>query len=112
MELLIPGGLAVVDETLVVADLQSLRGVDIATRKDAWVLRNIFASSPLGTTTAVANHGENLLLTSWLDNTVKILDPKTGEIVQSIEDWEHLYRLFHLASITPSHCMLIRRSRF
>ncbi len=80
-----PGGLAVVDETLVVADLQSLRGVDIATRKDAWLLRNIFASSPLGTITAVANHGENLLLTSWLDNTVKILDPKTGEIVQSIE---------------------------
>ena len=80
-----PGGLAVVDETLVVADLQSLRGVDIATRKDAWVLRNIFASSPLGTTTAVANHGEYLLLTSWLDNSVKMLDPKTGEIVQSIE---------------------------
>ena len=80
-----PGGLAVVDETLVVADLQSLRGVDIATTKDAWVLRNIFRSAPLGTTTAVANHGENLLLTSWLDNSVKMLDPKTGEIVQSIE---------------------------
>lgn len=80
-----PGGLAVVGGTLVIADLQSLRGVDIATQKDSWILRNIFRSAPLGTTTSVANHGENLLLTSWLDNSVKVLDPKIGEIVQSIE---------------------------
>ena len=80
-----PGGLAVSGSTLVIADLQSLRGVDIATRQDAWLLTNIFRSSPLGTTTAVSNYGDNLLLTSWLDNSVKVLDPSTGEIIQSIE---------------------------
>ena len=80
-----PGGLTVLDETLVVADIQSLRAVDIATRNDVWVLRNIFRSAPLGTTTSVSNDSGNLLLTSWLDNSVKVLDPKTGEIVKSIE---------------------------
>ena len=49
-----PGGLTVLDETLVVADIQSLRAVDIATRNDVWVLRNIFRSAPLGTTTSVS----------------------------------------------------------
>lgn len=80
-----PGGLTVLDETLVVADIQSLRAVDIATRNDVWVLRNIFRSAPLGTTTSVSTDSGNLLLTSWLDNSVKVLDPKTGEIVKSIE---------------------------
>ena len=80
-----PGGLAVTGNALVIADLQSLRGVDIASRQDAWLLTNIFRSSPLGTTTAVSNYGNNLLLTSWLDNSVKVLDPSTGEIIQSIE---------------------------
>ena len=80
-----PGGLAVTGNALVIADLQSLRGVDIATRQDAWLLTNIFRSSPLGTTTAVSNYGDNLLLTSWLDNSVKVLDPSTGEIIQSIK---------------------------
>ena len=32
--------------------------------------------------TSIAPVGGNLLLTSWLDNSVKILDPLTGEIVQ------------------------------
>lgn len=80
-----PGGLAVLDEQLIVADLQSLRAIDMGTREDSWVLRNIFQSSPLGTTTAVSTLGENLLLTSWLDNSVKLLNPNTGAVMQSME---------------------------
>ena len=91
-----PGGLTVTGNALVIADLQSLRGVDINIT-DAWLLTNIFRSSPLGTTTAVSNYGDNLLLTSWLDNSVKVLDPSTGEIIQSIEG--SVFPLLHRLAI-------------
>ena len=56
------------------------------TQSEDWVIRNIFRVAPIGTTTSIAPVGGNLLLTSWLDNSVKILDPLTRELVHSIEN--------------------------
>lgn len=81
-----PGGLVIHDDKIVIADIQSLRAVDAVTADDVWTLRNIFRFAPIGTVTAVANHGANLLLTSWLDNTVKVLDPSSGEISLSLNN--------------------------
>ena len=81
-----PGGLAIYDESLAIADLQSVRSINIFTQSEDWVIRNVFRVAPIGTTTSIAPLGGNLLLTSWLDNSVKILDPLTREIVQSIEN--------------------------
>ena len=81
-----PGGLAIYDESLAIADLQSVRSINIFTQSEDWVMENVFRVAPIGTTTSIAPFGGNLLLTSWLDNSVKILDPLTKEIVQSIEN--------------------------
>ena len=56
------------------------------TQSEEWVIRNVFKVAPIGTTTSIAPVGGNLLLTSWLDNSVKMLDPLTGEILHSIEN--------------------------
>jgi sugar lactone lactonase YvrE len=79
-----PGGLVVHEDNLVVADIQSVRAVSARTGDDVWTLRNIFQFAPIGTATAIANHGADLLLTSWLDNSVKVLDPISGEITQAL----------------------------
>lgn len=79
-----PGGLVVHDNNLVVADIQSVRAVNAGTGDDVWTRRNIFQFAPIGTATAIANHGADLLLTSWLDNTVKVLDPISGEITLAL----------------------------
>tara|TARA_B100000900_G_scaffold406657_1_gene418027 strand:+ start:2416 stop:4035 length:1620 start_codon:yes stop_codon:yes gene_type:complete len=79
-----PGGLVVHNGTIVIADIQSVRAVDAVTGDDVWTLRNIFQFAPIGTATAVANHGADLLLTSWLDNSVKVLNPDSGEITLSL----------------------------
>ncbi|MEG3592905.1 MAG: hypothetical protein VX363_01615 [Pseudomonadota bacterium] len=75
-----PGGVVIHNGTIVIADIQSVRAVDVVTADDVWTLRNIFQFAPIGTATAVANHGSDLLLTSWLDNSVKVLNPTSGEI--------------------------------
>ena len=81
-----PGGLAIYGDSLAIADLQSVRSINMVTQSEDWVIRNVFRVAPIGTTTSIAPVGGKLLLTSWLDNSVKILDPLTGEIVHSIEN--------------------------
>ncbi len=80
-----PGGLAVYKNSLVVADIQSVRAFNIDDKNQEWVLRNIFRASPLGANTSAAALDEQVLLVSWVDNTVKILDPETGNITKSFE---------------------------
>ena len=80
-----PGGLAISQNNLVVADIQSVRAFNLSTKEEDWVLRNIFRSSPLGASTSAASLDNNIILTSWLDNTVKILDPSNGQIIKSFE---------------------------
>ena len=80
-----PGGLAVYKDSLVVADIQSVRSFNIDTKNQDWVLRNIFRASPLGANTSAAILDDHVLLTSWVDNTVKILDPISGKIIKSFE---------------------------
>ena len=80
-----PGGLAVYKNTLVVADIQSVRSFNINNQNQDWVLRNIFRSSPLGANTSAAILDDHILLTSWVDNTVKILNPESGKIIKSFE---------------------------
>ena len=80
-----PGGLAVYKDSLVIADIQSVRSFNINNRNQDWVLRNIFRASPLGANTSAAILDDYVLLTSWVDNTVKILNPENGKIVKSFE---------------------------
>jgi len=80
-----PGGLAVYKDSLIVADIQSVRAFNIGNKNQEWVLRNIFRASPLGANTSAAILGDHVLLVSWVDNTVKILEPESGNIIKSFE---------------------------
>ena len=83
-----PGGLAVYKDNLIVADIQSVRAFNIDDKNQEWVLRNIFRASPLGANTSAAILDDHVLLVSWVDNTVKILEPESGNIIKSFEGLE------------------------
>jgi sugar lactone lactonase YvrE len=68
---------------VVIADLQSLRGFDAQTGVATFVERNVFGISDMGSVTNVAVDGENLILTSWLDDSVKVWDPEQRSVLVS-----------------------------
>ena len=68
---------------VVVADLQSIRGYDAVSGESTFVHRNVFGVSEMGSVTNIATDGSNLILTSWLDGTVKIWDPVARNVVES-----------------------------
>jgi WD40 repeat protein len=67
----------------VIADLQSIRAFDAATGVATFVERNVFGVSEMGSVTNIAIDGENLILTSWLDGSVKIWDPEARKVLES-----------------------------
>tara|TARA_Y100001970_G_scaffold180262_1_gene219458 strand:- start:1586 stop:3160 length:1575 start_codon:yes stop_codon:yes gene_type:complete len=75
-----PGGLTVYKSNLVVADVQSVKAYNTQTKERSWSINNVFRTSELGATTSVSNLGDKILLTSWIDNTVKIFNPITKKI--------------------------------
>jgi sugar lactone lactonase YvrE len=87
-----PGGLALRETSgdegqprleIVIADLQSIRGFDASTGASTFVERNVFGVSEMGSVTNIAIDGENLLLTSWLDGSVKVWDPNERKVLES-----------------------------
>ncbi len=79
------GGIAVSGNDIVVADIQSVKAYDTMDGSESWNYRNVFRVSPHGANTAVSAFDNYVILTSWLDNHVKIMRPDTGEIVESID---------------------------
>ena len=74
-----PGGITAVTRggvtELVVADLHSIRGFDAHSGDSTFTQRNILGMGALGSALAVAADGENLILTAWTDNNVRVWDP-------------------------------------
>lgn len=60
---------------LVVADLHSIRGFDLHSGDSTFTQRNILGMGALGSALAVSADGENLILTAWTDNNVRVWDP-------------------------------------
>jgi len=81
-----PGGVAVHGDQVVVADFHSLRGYAPDTGTELFVQRNVLGVSELGSIVAVADDGEHLLLTSWMDNNVRVWDPETQQTLARYED--------------------------
>ena len=81
-----PGGLTlrtgVEGLEVVVADLQSVRSFDAVSGESTGIERNVFGVSEIGSVTNIAADGANLILTSWLDGTVKIWDPVARRIIE------------------------------
>ena len=81
-----PGGVAVRSKDghheVVVADLQALRGFDGATGAATFVERNILGVSPIGRSLTVAPDGDLLVLSSWVDEDVRVWDPVAHKVVE------------------------------
>jgi len=80
------GGIAVLENDIVVADIQSVKAYSTKNGDESWNYRNTFRVSPMGANTAVSTFKDNLILTSWLDGHVKIMRPDTGEIIESLDN--------------------------
>ena len=79
------GGLTILGNNIVVADIQSVKAYSLDDGSESWNYKNVFRISPHGANTSVSNFNENIILSSWLDNHVKIMNPNTGEILKSLE---------------------------
>jgi sugar lactone lactonase YvrE len=80
-----PGGVAVVPrpdggETVIVADMWTLRSYDGATGAERGVERAV-------TPHTVFRDGDHLVLTSWFANVVQVWDPATRKMVESYDDF-------------------------
>lgn len=80
--LVAPGGAALVGGSLWIADSYQLAEIDPASGE---VLRLVQSGTALAQT--VAADGEDLLLTSWLQNRVQIWDPVSGEVELDLFDF-------------------------
>ena len=79
------GGIAVSGNDIVVADIQSVKAYSTIDGSESWNYKNVFRVSPHGANTAVSSFDNYVILTSWLDNHVKIMRSDNGEIVESFE---------------------------
>ena len=69
-----------------VADIQSVKAFSTKTGQESWNYKNTFRVAPHGANTAVSTFEDYVILTSWIDNTLKIMKPESGEILGSLED--------------------------
>lgn len=74
-----PGGLAVIGDTVWVADVHALRGFDRETGEETITQRNVVGMGALGGSLNLAADGEVLILSSWFDGDVRIWDPQAQE---------------------------------
>ena len=89
-----PGGLTLRDGEqgleVVIADLQSVRGFDASTGEPTFVHRNVFGTGEMGSATNISTdnsgNGKNLILTTWLDGTVKVWDPIAQSVLETHGD--------------------------
>ena len=81
-----PGGVAVRvrdgKPEVVVADLQALRAFDGTTGASTFAQRNILGVSELGSSLTVAADGDLLVLSSWVDEDVRVWDPIARKVVE------------------------------
>lgn len=79
------GGISVINGNIAIADVQSVKAYNSDNGQEAWNYKNTFRVSPIGANTAISTFNDYLILTSWVDNNLKIMKPDTGEIVESLE---------------------------
>lgn len=71
-----PGGLAVIGDTIWVADVHAVRGFDRNTGEEIMTQRNVVGMGELGGSLNLSADGDMLILSSWFDGDVRIWDPQ------------------------------------
>jgi sugar lactone lactonase YvrE len=77
-----PGGITLLGDKLVVADLHAIRFFDKNTGEQTSVQRNVLGMGKMGGAVNVSADGNNLILVSWIDNDVRVWDPVAEEVVE------------------------------
>ena len=79
-----PGGLAVIGNTVWVADVHALRGFDRNTGEEIITQRNVVGVGELGGSINLSADGDQLILTSWFDGDARIWDPQAEQRLDDI----------------------------
>ncbi len=79
-----PGGLAVIGDTVWVADVHALRGFDRDTGEEIITQRNVVGVGELGGSINLSADGDRLVLTSWFDGDARIWDPQAEQRLDHI----------------------------
>jgi sugar lactone lactonase YvrE len=75
-----PGGIAVQGDSIFVAEPSAIREFDRQSGVQTGIEPSL-AFSDLGTPVTISAYGDELTLTSWFDNSVRLWNRETGEIV-------------------------------
>lgn len=76
-----PAGVAVMGDTLLVAEPQAIRGFDRLTGAPTGLIRGVFGVSEVGNPVTIAASDGEVITTSWIDNTVRVTDWPDGQTV-------------------------------
>ena len=79
-----PGGLAVIGDTVWVADVHAIRGFDRNTGEEVVTQRNVVGVGELGGSINLSVDGDTLILTSWFDGDARIWDPQAEQRLDHI----------------------------
>lgn len=99
-----PGGIAVYNDALYVADTNSYRVLDRKTGLIKQTLRNIV--TPIQNPLNISVNEKNTIVSSWFANTVQRLNRKTGAVLNTYTDFELPYDAIELSdsSILVADC--------
>jgi sugar lactone lactonase YvrE len=77
-----PGGITLLGDRLVVADLHAIRFFDKDSGQETEVQRNVLGTGKMGGAINLSTDGDNLILVSWIDNDVRVWDPVGQEVLE------------------------------
>lgn len=81
-----PGGVAVLDGSLYVADILSVQVFDEETGESVDVIPGVIGFSDVSTPFTMSVAGNRIVMTSWFGNTVQVWDPGAGHVVEEHQE--------------------------
>jgi sugar lactone lactonase YvrE len=81
-----PGGVAVLDGSLYLADVLSIQVFDAETGESLDVIPDVIGFTDVSTPLTISVSGSRLVVTSWFSNTVQVWDPDLGQVVEEHHD--------------------------
>lgn len=81
-----PGGITLLGDQIVVADLHAIRFFNKKTGDQTEVQRNVLGTGKMGGAINIQADDENLILVSWIDNDVRVWDPIAKHVVEQYGD--------------------------
>ena len=81
-----PAGITLWENQVVVADSNSIHFFNKTTGEPELIQKNVFSVGEMGGAVNITADGSNLILVSWLDNDVRVWDPKVEKVIERYSD--------------------------